>query len=85
MAAKVGPFGHNNGALQAQPKMLKMHLENFAEIYLHFFAEIYLQFFCGNQFGEFCGNSLGILAKIRSVTLHCPEINFLGFFLSSLC
>ena len=39
-AATVGPFGHNNWDLRAQPKMLKMHLENFAEIYFKFFAQI---------------------------------------------
>ena len=48
-AATVRPFGHNNKARRAQPKMLKIHLENF--------AEICLKFFCGNPFGQFCGNT----------------------------
>ena len=45
LAATEGPFGPNNRALRAHLQMLKIHLENFAEICLNFFAEIYLEKF----------------------------------------
>ena len=39
--ARPAAFSCNGCTLQAQPKMLKIHLENFAEIHLENFAEIF--------------------------------------------
>ena len=44
LAATVGPFGPNNSALWAQLKMLKINLENLAEICLKFFLKSALKF-----------------------------------------
>ena len=57
LAATMEPFRSNNGTLRVQPRKLKIHLENFAEIYLEISAEICLKFFaeiCLVSFLEFC-------------------------------
>ena len=54
-AALLGPFKPNDGTLQTQPKMFKIHLDFFAEINLKIFAEIFLNFFaeiCLNVFAK---------------------------------
>ena len=45
--------GLNNRAIRAQPKMLKIQLEKFAEINLENFAEIYLKIFAEIRLNNF--------------------------------
>ena len=57
-AAIVGPFRPNNRTLRAHLKMLKINLENFAEICLDFLWKSIWKIF-GNLFRKFCGNPVG--------------------------
>ena len=63
-AAPVRLFGPNNGALRAQPKMLKIYLKTFAEINLNFFAKICLKFFSEIRLNNFAEIHLKFFAEI---------------------
>ena len=64
-AATVGHFGPNNRAFRANLKILKIHLENFAEIHLENFAEIWLIFFAKIHLEKFVEIYLENFAEIR--------------------
>ena len=61
----VGPFGPNSDALRVQLKMLKIHLENFAEIQYIFFAKTYLTFFAEIRLDNFAKTRFIFFADIH--------------------
>ena len=69
-ALAVRPIGANNWALRAQTKMLKIHLESFADIHSENFAEICLKFFA-----KIC---LKVLWKSVLKILHKIYLKILG-------